>query len=231
ARIDRLPVHGTVSASRETVREAVDAAIADGLLKRDAQARRPVMELTEAGCRELERLRAAPAAPPEPAAPSPQPAPAAVEPEPEPPASPTDPQARLDETVRRMFTADRETAQRLIDDLRLYHPREVAARIQDRYAASDEVRVRSRAVWALGELCGEQGLAFLVKCLGAEEPNVRRLAASAVGKVIEAARAAGSARREILQEARGALGALADDPAPQVRQYAAKALAQFPAPE
>ncbi|HUU89599.1 MAG TPA: RecQ family ATP-dependent DNA helicase, partial [Phycisphaerae bacterium] len=36
ARIDRLPVHGTVSASRETVREAVDAAIADGLLKRDA---------------------------------------------------------------------------------------------------------------------------------------------------------------------------------------------------
>jgi len=145
AHIDRLPVYGAVSATRDTVREAVDAAIADGLLKRDAQARRPVLELTEAGCRELERLRAAPSAPPEPAAPSPQPAPAAVEPasEPEEEPPPSGPEARLDETVRRMLTADREKAQRRIDDLRLYHPREVAARIQGRYAASAGLRERS----------------------------------------------------------------------------------------
>ncbi len=227
ARIDHLPIHGAASATRETVREAVDAAIADGLLKRDAQARRPVLELTEAGCRELERLRAAPAAPPEPAAPSPQPAPAAAETVPESPASPTDPQARLDKTVRQMLTADREKAKTLIDDLRLYHPREVAARIQGRYAASDEVRVRSRAVWALGEVCGEEGLALLVECLSAAEPNVRRLAASAVGKVIARTRSASGAGRDTIREARLALHALRDDPAPQVRQYAEKALGQL----
>ena len=79
----------------------------------------------------------------------------------------------------------------------------------------------------MGELCGEQGLAFLVECLGAEEPNVRRLAASAVGKVVAAAREAGDAGREAFREARRALGALAADPAPQVRQYAEKALGQF----
>jgi len=235
ARIDRLAVHGTVGASRETVREAVTAAVADGLLKRNTQTRRPVLELTEAGCRELERLRAAPAdapppdTPPQPAAPTPQ-APPPAEGEPEPPRSPSEPEARLDQTVRQMLTAERERAQRLIEDLRLYHPREVAARVEQCYAASAEVRERSRAVWALGELCGEEGLAFLVGCLGAEEPNVRRLAASAVGKVVKATRAAGSARHDVFQQARRALAALADDPAPQVRQYAAKALAQFPAP-
>ena len=227
ARIDRLAIHGTVSATREMVREAVAAAIAEGLLKRDARAQRPVLELTEAGCRELERLRAAPAAPPEPAAPSPQPAPAAAETAPESPASPTDPQARLDKTVQRMLTAGREEAKTLIDELRLYHPREVAARIEQRYAASAGLRERSRAVWALGEVCGEEGLALLVQCLSAEEPNVRRLAASAVGKVVARAGSASSARRDTIREARLALHALRDDPAPQVRQYAEKALGQF----
>jgi len=227
ARIDHLPIHGAVSATRGTVREAVDAAIADGLLKRDARAQRPVLELTEAGCRELERLRAAPPAPPEPAAPSPQPAPAAAETVPESPASPAGPQARLDETVQRMLTAGREEAKALIDELRLYHPREVAARIEQRYAASAGLSERSRAVWALGEVCGEEGLALLVRCLSAEEPNVRRLAASAVGKVVARARSASGARRDIIREARLALHALRDDPAPQVRQYAEKALGQF----
>ncbi len=245
--IDRLGVYGTVGASRETVRETVAAALADGLLKRDAQRRRPVLELTETGCLELERLRAAPAAPPQPAAPSPQPAPSAkredeppqpavpsLQPGPsaaarqdEPPPSQSGPQARLDQTVRQMLTANRDGAQERIEDLRLYHPRDVAARIKEQFAASAEVRERSRAVWALGELCGDEGLAFLVECLGADEPNVRRLAASAVGKVAAAARAAREARREVFQEARRALAALADDPAPQVRQYAEKALAQF----
>ena len=227
AHIDRLPPHGTVSATRETVCEAVAAAIAEGLLKRDARAQRPVLELTEAGCRELERLRAAPAAPPPLVSPGRQPAGPAAETVPESPASQTDPQAPLDETVQRMLTAGREKAKTLIDELRLYHPREVAARIEQRYAASAGLKERSRAVWALGELCGEEGLALLVQCLSAEEPDVRRLAASAVGKVVARARSANGARRDTIREARLALHALRHDAAPQVRQYAEKALGQF----
>jgi len=227
AHIDRLATYGTVNASRETIREAVDAAIADGLLKRDARTQRPVLELTEAGCRELERLRAAPAAPPPASSPGRQPAAPAAERVSEPPGLHAGPQARLDKTVQRMLTADREKAKTLIDELRLYRPREVAARIEQRYAASAGLSERSRAVWALGEVCGEEGLALLVQCLSAEEPNVRRLAALAVGKVVARARSARGARRDTIREARLALHALRDDPAPQVRQYAEKALGQF----
>jgi hypothetical protein len=53
------------------------------------------------------------------------------------------------------------------------------------------------------------------------------LAASALGKVVTAVRISSTARREALVQAREALTALKADPAPQVRQYAEKALAEF----
>ena len=58
-RADRLAVYGTVGAKRETVRMVIEAMLAEGLLDRDPSADRPVVELTDAGCRELQRLRTA----------------------------------------------------------------------------------------------------------------------------------------------------------------------------
>jgi len=128
--------------------------------------------------------------------------------------------------VQRMLVADQEEAKRIVEDLRLYHPRALATRLTARYAASGELREQSRAVWALGELCGEYALEFLINCTRAEAPNVRRIAASALGKV-GASIVSHERRQADLARARQALAALAADPAPQVREYAAKALSQF----
>jgi HEAT repeat protein len=103
----------------------------------------------------------------------------------------------------------------------------LASRLEARYADARELREQSRAVWALGELCGEHALEFLISCTQAEAPNVRRLAASALGKVAGAAYVTNVYRQDIFPRAQRALAALAADPAPQVREYAAKALAQF----
>jgi len=134
----------------------------------------------------------------------------------------------LGSLVRQVLTADQEEAKQLVEDLRLFHPREVAARLETWYDATSDLKQQSRAVWLMGELCGDVGLAFLVRRLKEPAANLRRLAASAVGKVVAGLRAAESPRRDAAAWARQVLTAIAqDDPAPQVRQYAAKALAQF----
>ncbi|MCX5685505.1 MAG: hypothetical protein NT049_17755, partial [Planctomycetota bacterium] len=155
---------------------------------------------------------------------APAPARAAAAP---PPQTVHSPAADLDRFIGRMLVADREEAQTLVDGLRLYHPAEIAARLEARYRESAEVRVQSRAVWAAGELCGEHALVFLIRSAGSDEGNVRRLTASALGKVAASARLAGVGRNEALLQARACLTALLHDAAPQVAEYAEKALARF----
>jgi hypothetical protein len=133
----------------------------------------------------------------------------------------------MERCIRHMLIADRDEAQALVDHLRIYHPAQVAARLEAAFSGSDDVRVQSRAVWAAGELCGESALAFLVRCARSEVVNVRRLAASALGKVAASSRLAGIARREALVVAQQVLTVLAADAAPQVAQYARKSLTQF----
>ena len=84
-------------------------------------------------------------------------------------------------------------------------------------------------MWAAGELCGLDGVVFLVACASAGEPNIRRLAASALGKVAAAVRADAKQPPSALSAAQAALQGLLQDPAPQVRQYAQKSLGQFSA--
>lgn len=73
---------------------------------------------------------------------------------------------------------------------------------------------RAHAVWLLGESRSKEHLAALIAALDDEDGNIRRLAASALGK-IEDARAVGS------------LIELLSDAKPQVRQYAIKALGRI----
>jgi RecQ family ATP-dependent DNA helicase len=253
-RLNQSPAYGRAQTKQEVIKRIVEEMIAQGYLKREGEAERPVLALTprgKAAADLIEKEEAAqagvPAAPrgggrPTPPLPGHVPGKGDNMPSekraghatlddqtvPESPATPSsvDPAAALDALVQRMLVADQEEAKRIVEDLRLYHPRALATRLTARYAASGDLREQSRAAWALGELCGEYALEFLINCTRAEAPNVRRIAASALGKV-GASIVSHEHRQAELARARQALAALAADPAPQVREYAEKALAQF----
>jgi len=253
-RLDKNPAYGRVQTKQEVIKRVVEEMIAQGYLKRKGEPGRPVLALTprgEAAAALIEKEEAAhggvPTTPRGGGTPTPplrgrvpgkgdgmpserRAGHATLDDQavPESLARPSsaDPAAALDALVQRMLVADQEEAKRIVEDLRLYHPRALAARLTARYAAAGELREQSRAVWALGELCGEYALEFLINCTRAEAANVRRLAASALGKVVATVRG-GAGRQDELVQARQALAALQSDPAPQVRQYAEKALAQF----
>jgi len=260
-RLNQNPAYGRAQTKQEVIKRIIEEMIAQGYLKREGEAERPVLALTPRGKTAadlIEKEEAAhggvPTTPRGGGRPTPplrghvpgkgDNMPKACPPRagerraghatlddqavPESVATPSsaDPAAALDALVQRMLVADQEEAKRIVEDLRLYHPRALATRLTARYAASGELREQSRAVWALGELCGEYALEFLINCTRAEAPNVRRIAASALGKV-GASIVSHERRQADLARARQALAALAADPAPQVREYAAKALSQF----
>ena len=137
----------------------------------------------------------------------------------------TSPAAALDLAIGELLGCDRDRAQVLVAELRLYHPGEIAQRIERLYAGLDAVRPKARAVWAAGELCGANGVEFLVRCAASPEFEVRRLAASALGKALAAVHDETMARANVLESARESLKRLLTDANPQVAQYAAKALA------
>ena len=237
-RLDRNPAYGTVRARQDVVKQVIEALLRDGYLKREGDRTRPVLGLTKRGEKAADEADRQPPAPPRPAGRREDKEPAAASPSgaheagpahaaPSPAAHASAPGGDMDRLVSRMLIADRDEAQSLVEHLRLYHPAAMAARLEAAFSASDDVRVQSRAVWAAGELGGENALAFLVRCARSETVNVRRLAASALGKMAASARLAGIARQEAIVAARRVLTALAEDAAPQVAQYARKSLAQF----
>jgi hypothetical protein len=132
--------------------------------------------------------------------------------------------ATLDELIDVLLTAERGKVPPLLDALRLFRPGEIVKRLIARYDASADVRVRSRATWAAGELCGEEGLGFLIRCAASDDSNVRRLAASAMGKVLAEVLDRSKGGGDLFDRACDALATLASDKTPQVRQYASKAL-------
>jgi hypothetical protein len=230
-RLDRNPAYGAVRARQDVVKQVIEAMLRGGYLKREGDRTRPVLGLTKRGEKAADEADRQPPAPPRPAGRREEKEPAAASPSGEREAAPAhaapSPAADLERYIRRMLIADRDEAQSLVEPLRLYHPAAMIARLEAAFNASDDVRVQSRAVWAAGELGGESALAFLVRCARSETVNVRRLAASALGKVAAASRLAGIARQEAIVAARRVLTALAGDAAPQVAQYARKSLAQF----
>lgn len=78
--------------------------------------------------------------------------------------------------------------------------------------------------YALGESGQLEALSFLIEYLMSGRTNERRLAASAVGKLARI-------YRDECAEALPYLLDLVNDPSPQVRQYALKALAEFDVPD
>lgn len=246
---DRLDVFGSVDDSRENVIQTLKSMIAGGLLSRGGSDRYPLLALTEAGLNELAGRESEYQGPPiKLTQPMNEVAPSAgrrhiseeqrhisedeCDPEVMDHAHYSGPMqgfpATLDTMLDELLTADSESAKQALPKLRIYHPREIAERLVLKFDKATESRERARSVWAMGELGAQYGIAFLIRCAASEEANVRRLAASAMGKV---AAVVGVESKNIaieLEEARQALHRLAEDPAPQVRQYAKKSLDQFP---
>ena len=239
---DQLDCYGTVGVGQKDAQAAVKAMVEQGLLSLDRRARYPVLQLTARGSQELDRLapdrasRGDDAAFFDQPAPEPQPAPTPM-PEPDPPRPPPteSPKRRssrperglaraLDAMVSQLLSCDREQAGELVGRLGLFHPSEIAARLERRCGESDSARERARAVWAAGELCGEHGVPFLVRGAGSEDANVRRLAASALGKVASDVAGGAEARAAALARAREILTFLLNDTVAQVREHAQSAL-------
>jgi len=127
-----------------------------------------------------------------------------------------------------LLSAEPDRAKALVPELRLFHPREIASWLEKEFQTADSARAKARCVWAAGELGGRFSLAFLAGIADSPESELRRLSASALGKAARAIRAEDQSLSEALESARQALLALQNDPAPQVRQYAEKALLEFP---
>ena len=228
---DELIAYGAVSVKRARAEEIIRSMVQEKLFKQDMRTGYPVLDLTPAGQRELERVVNAAdelEAIDEPdagAAPVPQPTHSDLDGGPA--SKMEEVTARFDWMLDTLLVCSPEEARELVGLLKLFHPKELAARLAARYGSRKGVRERSRAVWAVGELCGEFGLPFLIRWLRTDDDSVRCLAASAIGKVVGAADRQGRDIREQLRQAHEALVALKGDPAPQVRQYAAKALDEF----
>lgn len=248
ARADELASYGAVTAPRERIRDALRAMVQQGYLRQDATDRYPVLELTAMGREELsvQRRQQPSEERPEPAAtPSAPQAPAEPDraaPEPPPPQPDVEPAAEaeraqqpargrlaaeLEALVAALLDATPDEGRALVVTLRTYHPAVVFARLERAYGENVSVRARSRIVWAVGELCAEHALAFLTGATADPQPNLRRVAASALGKVARHLATTDGLPAQFAA-ARQALHRLGDDPAAQVRQYAASALEHFP---
>ncbi len=216
--LDRNPAYGRVKDSQEEVKAVIGDLTREGYLCREGERGRPVLALTERGAEAVRGVHA-------------ESLPEAGGGEESEKAGRDGAKADggeahetvsgiLEGLVEKLLSARSEEAKRMLPALRLFHPGELARRLAARYEAARGARARSRAVWATGELAGAEGLSFLCRAASSESDDLRRLAASALGKA-----ARGLPRADgRLEEVRKALAALADDPASQVRQYAGKAL-------
>jgi ATP-dependent DNA helicase RecQ len=215
---DRNPAYGTVSAKREIVKRVIDNLIREDYLCVEGEAGRPVLALTETGTAAADSAKEMVVAEePEPAKKE-----RVVPPEDQPtaPANNVSPAEVLDNLISDLLGADRERALELVEKLRLFHPREVSLRLVMKFESAAGEPVQSRLAWLLGEAGEAHALPPLLKCVESPYTGVRRLTASALRKLMES----GCISLEN-GEVRRALERLSQDIAPQVRQYAAKALA------
>jgi len=237
--LHKNPAYDTVRAKQDHVKQVIEQLIVEGYLKREGPMGRPVLGLTALGERAAQALPTGKNACPtviEHACSTGLPrsaelAESAPSAEQAPPGAGPSPSGQLDEAidgiVHRVLVSDRDQARTLVEHLRLLHPGEVTRRLARRYTAAQTTRERARAVWAAGEVCGDHALSFLVQCARSEEDTIRGLAASALAKVADALRKSAEARAHGMAQARQALAALLDDPAPEVRQDARKALGKI----
>ena len=190
-----LPVYGSVGRSRQEIRTVIDAMLADGTLEKGGSPSRPVLEITSE-CATVglssradtpeSPTRVPPSLTPTSSAPRPAPLPRKGEGEgmeEEATARAAGVAEMLDAMIDELLVAEREVAKRLVGELLLFHPREIVRRLVERFEGSTATRVRSRAVWAAGELGGTDALPFLTRCVASETGELRERARKALTRI------------------------------------------------
>ena len=129
--------------------------------------------------------------------------------------------------IGELLVADFDQATAMLPTLSIFNPQVVAERLISSFNRTEDTRKRSHVVWAVGELCGQYGLTFLIRCASSETTDIRRLAASALGKAGEAVGPEAKTAADDMKRAQQALARLMDDDVTQVRRYAKKALNHF----
>ncbi len=239
--LHRNPAYAALHARQDEAKGLLRRMLEDGYLAQEGERGRPVLALSPLGEETLEQADQAtpapgslppmetrrPTASRSPGRVSESGAAQAETPPPPPPVPAEGPAAAIAGLIDGMLGADREGAQERVDALRHYHPALIAQRLGAHFDSNGDPRALARIAWAAGELCGEHGLALLARAADSEIVHVRRLAASALGKVARSVRIASTARQQALVLAKESLERLTTDHAPQVRQYAEKALGEF----
>lgn len=128
--------------------------------------------------------------------------------------------------IQKLMKADFQEAKELLKELDCINPEVVYNTIMSILNKTHNHKTHARLVWAVGELCGSLGLPFLIESASSENYNIRRLTASAIGKVVSSIQS-DDYDIEDINNAKQALLRLSDSPEPQVRQYAKKSLKQF----
>jgi len=232
-----LDVYGVLGESQDRVRDEIALMLEEGLLRQGGSDRYPVLQLTEAGEEEAtdsETSAWEPQVVPEPewvqdscaeeSEPWPEPEPEYHEPWPEPDDQAQGPADTLDGLVRHVLDVDADEAKLALPQLRLFHPQEIVQRLESSFSPSERGRAQARAVWLAGELGEHYAISFLIRCASTEDGDVRRLTASALGKVATAVRARSSSATESLASAQRTLLELAEDSVSEVAQYARRSL-------
>ncbi|MHC5037118.1 MAG: RQC domain-containing protein, partial [Planctomycetota bacterium] len=221
---DRLSVYGSIEAAQDRIRDVIRALVKEGILRKGGEDRYPVLELSPSGRRALaapgDRSRAQ--ATGDKASPRRERGQERADRDSPDPASVHGPSGTLDQIIRDVLSADHDQAKTMLPVLQWYHP----CRILEKILASTEPhvshRARARAVWMVGELCGDLGFAYLVHAGESEEKTIRRLAAVALGKGISAARQASGEGEDLRERAEAMLDRLCEDPEEEVRDAARK---------
>jgi HEAT repeat protein len=133
----------------------------------------------------------------------------------------------LDALLEDLLEASQDGAEALRPRFRVFHPREIAERIARRFGQAGGSRRQARLAWAAGELCGPFSVKFLAECAGSPEGEVRRLAASALGKAVRDLNRLSEGAADGLETALEALNRLSADEVKQVAEYARKALGEL----
>ncbi len=254
-KLDRNPSYATVSARQDAVKPVIEQLIKSGYLKRDNEdPRRPVVALTKRGQAAVEKIEAAglmesgrkkkqgvevqrsrgdkethTSAPAVPGLHSVAPGKNSESPGTVPAQTSARPGAGpyLEDLLRNLLVAKPDDAKPMIEALRLFNPRHVAACLESPVLIGSP-QTRARAFWILGEVCGLHGLNLIVRAAADQEVNVRRLAASALGKAVAEQCAAMLLLRREAAAVRQVLQTLVADTNPQVSQYARKSLSILP---
>jgi len=237
-KLDKNPYYGFTLLSQDEVRRAVDKLIQKGLLEIGGEPGRPVVELSEEGrsvVAAIDESGEVPAAPP--AEKRRQDQRAEGEPQPNASRSATEskrtqkqlmsPAALLDQLLDKILELKGDEAKQLLSELNWFQPAALVDRLVAAYKLAKTSRAQQRAVWIAGELGDEHAVLFLLQCASSTDANVRRLTASALGKIVKRLGTRPAISTRDLEAIRAALQKLTRDDHPQVAQYAQKALREI----